>query len=122
MSSLVSDIESNLSIKLTKYVFNSFETNFELNMGFKDVQCKILASYVKFFKVLLNSKSPELALVANFMGLDVSSTTGGNLYRLRQDTGLNPWLASPTIGKMALQQNDVLVLEEDGWRLKHPFE
>ena len=45
LSGLVSGIESNLSIKLTKYVFNSFETNFELNMGFKDVECILCEFY-----------------------------------------------------------------------------
>ena len=81
------------------------------------IRIKILASYVKFFRGLLNSKSPEVALVANLMGHDVSSTTGGNLYRLRQETGLNPWLASPTMVKVALQETDVVVPDEDVWRL-----
>ena len=38
ISSLVSANESNLSIKLTKNVFNSLETHFELNIDFKDLE------------------------------------------------------------------------------------
>ena len=89
----------------------------QLAADFVSIRTKILASYVKFFKSLLNSKSPEVALVANLMGHDVGSTTGSNLYRLRQETGLNPWMASPTLVKMALEKNDVMVPDEDGWRL-----
>ena len=56
-------------------------------------------------------------MLANLVGHDVSSTTGGNLYRLGQETGLNPWTASPLMVRMALQQSDTMVPEEDGWRL-----
>ena len=34
----------------------------------------------------------------------LSSTTGGNLYRLGQETGPNVWEASPTMVRMALEQ------------------
>ena len=76
-----------------------------------------MSSYVKFFKSLRNSMSPKVALVANLMGHDVSSTTGVNLYRLGQETGLNVWEASPTMVRMALEQSDTLVSDEDRWRL-----
>ena len=91
----------------------------QLAADFVSIRTKILSCYVKFFKSLLNSKSPEVALVANLMGHDVRSTTGGNLYRLSKETGLNPWISTSSMVKMALQQTDVMVPEEDRWRL--PF-
>ena len=62
----------------------------QLAADFVPIRTNIMARYVKFFQSLLNSKSPEVALVANLVGHDVSSTTGGNLYRLGQETGLKP--------------------------------
>ena len=84
---------------------------------FVSIRIKILASFVNFFKSLLNSKSPEVALVANLPGHDVSSTTGRILYKIGQETGLNPWMTSPTLVKMALQQSDTMVPKRDRWRL-----
>ena len=89
----------------------------QLAADFVPIRTKILAKYVKFFQSLLISKSPEVALVANLAGHDVSSTTGGNLYRLAQETGLNPWIASPDMVRIALQEKDTVVPEEDRWRL-----
>lgn len=73
--------------------------------------------YIKFFKTLLNSKSPEVALVANLVSHDVQSTTGNNLARMKQETGLNPWTATPSMVKTALINNEVSVPEEENWRL-----
>ena len=67
----------------------------QLAADFVSIRTKILGTYVKFFKTLLTSKSPEVALVANLMSRDIRSTTGRNLARLKQETGLNPWVASP---------------------------
>ena len=38
LSGLVSGIESNLSIKLTQYAFNIFETHIQLKVSFKAVE------------------------------------------------------------------------------------
>ena len=66
---------------------------------------------------ILNSKSPEVALVANLVSHDVQSTTGNNLARMKQETGLNPWTATPSMVKTALINNEVSVPEEENWRL-----
>ena len=47
-----------------------------------------LPRYVKFFKSLLKSKSPEVALVANLVRNDRSSVTGANLEKISQETGI----------------------------------
>ena len=52
-SSLVIAIESNLSIKLTKNAFNSFETHFELNMDFKAVKGIFVSFIDKFDSIAL---------------------------------------------------------------------
>ena len=46
--SLVKCIESNLSIKLTRNAFNSFETHFEVNMDFQGVK-GIFVSFIDKF-------------------------------------------------------------------------
>ena len=110
----------NTCTKLTWNCPRSTHTYFvtcQLAADFVPIRTKILVKYVKFFQSLLNSNSPEVALVANLVGHDVSSTTGGNLYRLGKETGLNPWTASPIMVRMALQQSDTVVPEEDLWRL-----
>ena len=89
----------------------------QLAADFVPIRTNILARYVKFFQSLLNSKSPEVALVANLVGHDVSSTTGRNLYMLGQETGLNTWTASPIMIRMALQESETVVPDEERWRL-----
>ena len=89
----------------------------QLAADFVSIRTKILGTYVKFFKTLLSSKSPEVVLVANLVGRDVQSTTGNNLERLREETGLNPWVATPFMIKKVLTENEATVPEEDKWRL-----
>ena len=88
----------------------------QLAANFVSIRTKILGTYVKFFKTLLNSKSPEVALVANLVGHDLQSTTGSNLARLKQETGLNPWASTPSMIKNTLTLNEASVPEEDKWR------
>ena len=45
------------------------------------------------------------------MSRDIQSTTGRNLARLKEETGLNPWVATPFQIKQALTKNDVKVPE-----------
>ena len=59
-----------------------------LGCGIPSIREKILTRYVKFFKSLLKSKSPEVALVANLVRNDRSSVTGANLEKISQETGI----------------------------------
>ena len=112
----------NTCVKLAWNCPRSTHTYFvtcQLAADFVSIRTKILGTYVKFFKTLLNSKSPEVALVANLVGRDVQSTTGNNLLRLKQETGLNPWTTTPFRIKETLGMNEEVVPEGDSWRL--PF-
>ena len=51
------------------------------------VRTQILSRYVKFFRSLLKSASPEVVSVASKMARDVSSTTWSNLHQLQRETG-----------------------------------
>ena len=47
-----------------------------LAADFESIRSKILTRYVKFFKCLLKSKSPEVVLMAKLVQNDKSSVTG----------------------------------------------
>ena len=96
---------------------HSYFVTCQLAADFVSIRTKILGTYVKFFKTLLNSKCPEVALVANLVGRDVQSTTGKNIARLPEETGLNPWVATPFMIKKLLMENEATVPVEDKWRL-----
>ena len=81
------------------------------------MRTKVLTRYIKFFKSLLKSPSPEVVLVANLAARDMGSTTGINMARLKQETGLNPWVASSARVKEALEMSEHIVPEADLWRL-----
>ena len=85
--------------------------------GFLTIRTKLLTRFVKFFRSLLASASPEVALVANIAGRDMGSTTGINLYQLQQETGLNPWAVSPAKVRQALVEREHGVPVTEEWRL-----
>ena len=83
--------------------------------GFLPTRHKFLSRYMRFFQKLLKSSSPEVALLANIVGRDKSSTTGRNLSLISSETGLNPWTASP--GSICQKLNLSRTPQEDAWRL-----
>jgi hypothetical protein len=108
----------NRCVKLIWNVCLGCHTYFVDNLlaaGFMSTRHKVLSRYVNFFRGLLDSRSPEVALVANLAGRDMSSTTGRNLHLIRQETKLNPWVASPTCVKLNLSHSTVPAGDE--WRL-----
>ena len=110
----------NTAVKLVWNVPRSTHTYFvtcQLAANFESIRTKLLSRYVKFFQSLLKSKSPEVALVANLAGRDMGSTTGSNLSKLAQETGLNPWISSSSITRQTLDKLKVTVPNEDYWRL-----
>ena len=52
-------------------------------------------------------------------GRDRSSTTGINLHKLQQETGLNPWVVTPAEVRKAIMEREQEVPEVDQWRI--PF-
>ena len=84
-----------------KYFVNNL-----LAVGFTSIRVKVISRYIKFFRSLLKSSSKEVQLVANISAHDKSSNTGGNLARIAEETGLNPWTAHPSKVREVLQQNE----------------
>ena len=58
-----------------------------------------------------------MALVASIVAKDMGSTTGRNLFKLSEETGLNPWKASSSMIREALESNIARVPDVDFWRL-----
>ena len=80
-----------------------------LAAGFTSTRVTILSRYVNFFRSLLKSSSSEVRLVATLAAQDKSSNTGSNLAKIEQETGLNPWTASPCQVKQALLEKEAPV-------------
>ena len=80
---------------------------------------KVIARYVKFYKSCLQSKSPEVSLVARLAGYDKSSVTGRNLCNIYKETGLNVWTATPRQVSQMLHEKENPTPVTDLWRL--PF-
>ena len=87
--------------------------------GFVPIRHKVISRYVKFFQSLIRSKSKEVRLIAELAAKDKSSTTGKNLAKMRQETGLNPWVTSPFEVRLKLHKADVKVQVSDEWRLPY---
>ena len=87
--------------------------------GFVPIRHKVISRYVKFFQSLIRSKSKEVRLIAELAAKDKSSTTGKNLAKMRQETGLNPWVTSPFEVRLKLHEADVKVPVSDEWRLPY---
>ena len=63
----------------------------------------------------MSSRSKEVVLVANIVARDKASVTGRNLEILREETGLNPWSATPAQIRESLPKNEVP--QQDEFRL-----
>ena len=63
LSGLVSGIESNLSIKLTKYEFNIFETHIQLKVSFKLLKTYFVSFIDKFDSIPLTKLDNAPSLV-----------------------------------------------------------
>ena len=88
-----------------------------LTRGVISVRIQIMSRYVKYVQSLLKSRSPEVVSVANKMMRDMGSTTGSNMARLQQETGLNIWSTTPAKVRQALVEAEQPVPEMDLWRV-----
>ena len=87
--------------------------------GFISIRTKLISRYVNFFRSLLKSSSKEVRLVASLAAQDKFSTTGKNLAKILQETGLNPWEASPTEVRQALIAQEAVVPKQVIWRVPY---
>ena len=111
----------NTGVKLTWNVARNAHTYLVsvLARGAPSIRTKILSRYTKYFQSLLASDCPEVAVVANIAGRDCSSTTGINLHKLQQETGLNPWVAKSAEVRSVLLEKEQQVPQVDQWRSRH---
>ena len=90
-----------------------------LNCGISHVKTDILSRYVNFFKSLRRSPSMEVSIMSHIVARDIRTTTGRNLYLIRDLTGLDPWCCSSEKVKKALGEKMVEVPEQDMWRIPY---
>ena len=90
-----------------------------LAAGFTSTRIKIVSRYIKFFHSLLKSSSKEVQTLASISAQDKSSNTGGNLARIAEETGLNPWIADPSQVKQSLKKNEDPLPERDKCRVPY---
>ena len=84
------------------------------------LRVNLLARFRGFFRSLLHSPSLEVQVVARLAARDMRSTLGSNLELLREETGLDPWAASPAHLKEALIAAErAEIPRNEGWRI--PF-
>ena len=81
------------------------------------VRVQILSRYIKFVRSLLRSESPEVRSVANKLVRDRGSTTGINIARLREETRLNTWTASPAKVRHVLLEAEQVVPDNEQWSI-----
>ena len=107
-----------LAWKCPRSTHTYFVTN-ALARGIATVRTRILSRYTKFVKSLLLSDSPEVVAVANTAVNDRGSTTGANLYKIQEETGLNPLSTTSPAVMHTLAQVDLVMPKTEEWRI--PF-
>ena len=86
-----------------------------LAKSFNSVRKKVLSQYVSFLKRLGNSVSTEVRLMSKIVAADIRSVTGKNVFNMRKEFNLDPWLA--TSGMFQKSYKFYEVPEVDSWRL-----
>ena len=81
---------------------------------FVPIQTELLSRYVKFFKSLQLSHSPEIQCLAKVVQCDVRSTTQKNISLIKEMSGLDPLSTSPYLVKTAIKVS--VIPESDLWR------
>ena len=84
------------------------------------LRASLLHRSVGFFRGLLACPSQEVVVVALLAARDLRSNLGANLALVRQETGLDPWLAGRGELRAALQAADrAPVPQQDSWRVPY---
>ena len=91
-----------------------------LSCGFTSARTDILTRYGRFFRGLRSSASWEVTVLANLVSRDLQTTTGKNLRTVKEASGLDPWVASPSMLKKAVIDSETVeVASTDVWRLEY---
>ena len=89
-----------------------------LSCGSTGAKTEILARYCKFFTSLRTSPCREVSCLANLLSRDVRSCIGSNLRLIRETSGKDPWVDSPSAIRVALQEADIVAVPDtDKWRV-----
>ena len=109
----------NTCIKLVWNVPRATHTYFlehMLGTGFSHIRTDIIGRFCNYFKRMLESTSGEVRILANIVGRDVRSTTGKNLWNIKNETGLDVWECSTHEVKKYLNEVKSDVPLRDQWR------
>jgi hypothetical protein len=89
-----------------------------LASGLDSARTDILVRYSKFFRTLRSSTSKEVAMMANLVSRDISTTTGSNLRLLADESGLCPWETGQVKLREAVVCKEMVpVMDMDKWRI-----
>ena len=81
------------------------------------LRASLLHRAIGFFHGLLASPSPEVTVVARLAARDLRSSLGANLALVREETGLDPWVARKGELRAALDAADLAPVPQlDSWR------
>ena len=107
----------NTCVKLTYDVPRSTHTYLVENIladNFFPVKTEIMTRYMKFYKSLKLSQSPEIQHLVEVVSSDVRSSTSKNLSLIREVSGLNPMSVSPNDVRKSVKINEIP--QNDQWR------
>ena len=90
-----------------------------LAIGLSSVETDILSRYVKFVAGLRTSPSMEVRVMCGVAAGDVRTTTGRNLWFLKQKTGLDPLSSCSGKMKAVLGNKLAVVPDRDRWRVSY---
>ena len=88
-----------------------------MTKGFWTVKQQLVGRYVNFVKKLLNSKSPEVSIVANMAARCARANTGRNLLNIERETFLDPWTSKSWEVREAVRRAEVP--SSEGWRVQY---
>ena len=78
----------------------------------------LMTLFHKFFLSLPESGSPEVQVLSRISARDMRTNLGANLYALKEETGLDPWIfGGQRLKHELLKFNFKAVPECDQWRL-----
>ena len=88
--------------------------------GATGARAEVLARFTGFFTGLRNSLSPEVRTVALLAARDLRTTTGSNIRKVEEASGLSVWSSTTAQVRSAVRQRELVsVLVADLWRLPY---
>jgi hypothetical protein len=85
--------------------------------GATSARAEVLARFTGFFTGLRNSPSPEVRTMALLAARDLRTTTGSNIRKVEEASGLSVWNSTTAQVRLAVKRNELVpVPAEDAWR------